>query len=98
MRVAVVGVERDPVCPRPGLLLTLLGSRWGLAIKECSYAFHPIEPCVFPKSLAVLFGQPLAFRFVLGMRDKHGFAIADDSWANEVVIDTLVVLRRAATQ
>ena len=57
-----------------------------------------IASCVFPKSLAVLFGEPLPFRVVLGMRDKHGFAIADDSWANEVVIDTPVVLRRAATQ
>ena len=40
------------------------------------------ELCAFPKSLAVLFGKLLAVRLVSDMRDKHGAAVADHSWAN----------------
>jgi hypothetical protein len=69
-----------------------------LAIEICSYAFHPIEPCAFPKSLAVLFGKLLAVRLVSDMRDKHGVPVADHSWANLIAMNTIVAVSRAATQ
>jgi hypothetical protein len=53
-----------------------------LAIEKCSYAFHPIELCAFPKSLAVFVGELLAVRLVSDMRNKRGVAIADHGWAN----------------
>jgi hypothetical protein len=68
-----------------------------LAIEICSYAFHPIEPCAFPKSLAVLFGKLLAVRLVSDMRDKHGAAVADHSWANQVAGDVRLILRGTGT-
>jgi hypothetical protein len=42
----------------------------------------------------VLFGKLLAVRLGSDMRDKHGAAVADHSWANQVVGD-LRILRAA---
>jgi hypothetical protein len=69
-----------------------------LAIEICSYAFHPIEPCAFAKSLAVLFGKLLTVRLVSDMRDKHGAAVTDYSWANQVAGDVRIAVRRTEAQ
>jgi hypothetical protein len=46
----------------------------------------------------VLFGKLLAVRLVSDMRDKHGAAVADYSWANQVVGDVRIVVRRTGAQ
>ncbi len=68
----------------------------GLAIINCSCAFHFIEQCALPKLLAVLVGEWKAIRFISHMRNDHLLVVADNGQANQISVIRIIVSRTGA--
>jgi hypothetical protein len=75
-----------------------VSARRGLAVINCSRAFHSIESRILAKLPAVLIGKSLAVLFVPDMRNSCVLVVADNGQANKVAVDVRIVVSRAGAQ